>query len=707
MNELTKSLWSSTSPGDAMEALARRSGLAPSNQALPGTKHPVELGAIDGWMMQAAEHLQVEATNVTCTTKELGAFLSSAAPALLHVPRGDGAGWLALLASGRRYSEAIGPDGHVRRISHAVLRECLCEPIVAPLRAEIDAIVERVAMGRGARESARQALLDARIGSSQVAKAWVLRPLIGAGFWRHVRHARLPGPLGGFLLAHLALVGCTGSSWWLVGRGALEGHLEHAWLVAWALLVMTMVPVGAAAAWLRGKFALRIGCLVKQWLLVGALRLDTDALRHEGAGRSLSRVVESSALGSLALASVLAGVVSVFELGFAAWVLSMGAGGAFHVLLLLLWLAVSVLSALRYHRTARAWTACRMELTHELVERMSGHRTRLAQEDPARWHEGEDEALERYQALSELMDRASLRFTVWIPRGWLLLGILGLWPAFVHGDAHAGGLAVALGGVMLASQALGTVAGALTSLTSALLSWEQAAVLLRAAAPQSRPGSMLPLAITPAQSDERQRVVLEADNLVYSYPSRAEPVLRGCSLSLREGDRILLQGASGSGKSTLVSVLSGLRAADSGLLLLGGLDQQSIGADAWRRRVVVAPQFHENHLMTATLSFNLLMGRCWPPSKEDLAEADAVCRELGLGELLDRMPAGLNQVVGETGWRLSHGEMSRVFLARGILQGGDVLLFDESFAALDPVNLERGLRCAIARARTLVVVAHP
>src|SRR5438046_573399 len=61
-----------------------------------------------------------------------------------------------------------------------------------------------------------------------------------------------------------------------------------------------------------------------------------------------------------------------------------------------------------------------------------------------------------------------------------------------------------------------------------------------------------------------------------------------------------------------------------------------------------------------TLSFNLLMGRQWPPHHKDLAEAEAIFRELGLGGLLARMPAGMEQVVGETGWQLSQGERSRL-----------------------------------------------
>ena len=87
--------------------------------------------------------------------------------------------------------------------------------------------------------------------------------------------------------------------------------------------------------------------------------------------------------------------------------------------------------------------------------------------------------------------------------------------------------------------------------------------------------------------------------------------------------------------------------------------------------------------------------------------AEQICRELGLGDLLDRMPAGLQQVVGDTGWRLSHGEQSRLFMARALLQGADLVVLDESFAALDPESLDRSLRCVLQRGPALLVIAHP
>jgi ATP-binding cassette subfamily B protein len=224
-----------------------------------------------------------------------------------------------------------------------------------------------------------------------------------------------------------------------------------------------------------------------------------------------------------------------------------------------------------------------------------------------------------------------------------------------------------------------------------------------AAAEQPARGS----AVLDANTSGSGATALEAYQLSYRYPGHSEPVLKQCSLVIKKGDSLLLEGGSGGGKSTLAAVLAGLRKPQSGLLLAGGLDPQTLGDAAWRKRIAAAPQFHENHILSAPLAFNLLLGRNWPASEEDMQEAMQVCEELGLGPLLERMPGGIQQMVGETGWQLSQGERSRIYIARALLQQASVVLLDESFAALDPENLKRCLECVLRRAETLIVVAHP
>lgn len=308
-----------------------------------------------------------------------------------------------------------------------------------------------------------------------------------------------------------------------------------------------------------------------------------------------------------------------------------------------------------------------------------------------------------YLGLSQRADRAAAQIAAVIPRGWLVAGLLGLLPAFVFGGESPVRLAVALGGVILAYQALRHLIDGCLRIAGAAIAWQRIRVLVEAAARREPIGRPHAHRLVPSED----RPLLTARQLTFRYRGRGRPVLEGVDLVLRPGERLLLEGASGGGKSTLTALLAGSRVPESGLLLLHGLDRDVIGAESWRRRVVVAPQFHDNHVLMGPFAFNLLMGRRWPPTREDLEEAEHTCRALGLGPLLDRMPGGMFQMVGETGWQLSHGEKSRLYIVRALLQRADLTILDESFAALDPQSLQRALTYVLDHTPTVLVVAHP
>src|SRR5262249_52222687 len=196
---------------------------------------------------------------------------------------------------------------------------------------------------------------------------------------------------------------------------------------------------------------------------------------------------------------------------------------------------------------------------------------------------------------------------------------------------------------------LRTLGEALDQLTAVAIAWGRVRLFWRAAElrePAGHPRFAVPAAVPGGQGGKQP--VLGARGPVFRHAAPSEPVLHGGEVPIAGGDRLLLEGPSGGGKSTLAAVLAGGRAPESGLLLLGGLDPATLGPAGWRRRVVLAPQFHENHVLMGTFAFNVLLGRNWPPRPADLEEAERICRALGLGPLLDRMPAGLQPTVGET-----------------------------------------------------------
>jgi ATP-binding cassette, subfamily B, bacterial len=711
--------WPVARLGEALEALASHAGLAPRDVEVPPVGTDV-LDAVtrngsfeaDAWIEQAAAWLGVEAEAVDAPWTDVAAMLAAAAPAIVWLPSSEGAPacLMLLVSTVKRASVGVlGPDLVVRSASLDALRAAMCDRLEAPLREGTRALLTAAKVSPRRFARAEAALTRQRLGGQRVYGCWLLRADPGEVLVRQLRHAGAHRRLGRMLAVQLGLYAVSGVGWYILGRGALEGTLDRAWLVGWALALLTTIPLQLLATWHGGFLALEAGSIFKRRLLAGAARLDPEVVRHQGAGGLLGRVIESSAVEQSALSGATLSIAAVPSVGLALAALAAGPGGALHALAYAVWVALGVVMTVRYAIVRRAWTRARVAMTNDLVERMVGHRTRIAQESPARWHDGEDKAVERYVASSERLDRAQTALQVIVPRGWTLVGIALLAPALTTASATAATLALGVGAVVLAGVALRSVTTGLVSLLSAGIAWREVAPLFDAAGRRDVPGAPLFALRTHdgATDGASPRAVIEAADVVYRHEGRSEPVLRGVSLRVNAGDRILLEGPSGGGKSTLGAVLSGLRVPSAGLLLLHGLDARSVGYEAWRRRVVTAPQFHENHILTGTMAFNLLLGRRWPATDADLAEAETVCRELELGPLLDRMPSGLQQMVGESGWRLSHGEQSRVFMARALLQGADVVVLDESFAALDPATLQKALACAFRRCPSLLVIAHP
>jgi ATP-binding cassette subfamily B protein len=681
-------IWPYLRGGDAMEALAGHGGLPLLHKDLasPGT-------ADAAWVEAAAQTLGLEAETLATPYIEMEDMLAHSRLLLYRVKEG----WLAIAGAGR----VLGPDLRLHRVPVEELRALICEAIERPAKSGLAAFLNGVGLPASRRDRATRALLSQQLAGTPV-NGWRLRVPADAPFAQSLPQAGIVGRLAALAASQIAYLLVWLLAWWVIGVAALGGHLDRGWLYAWGLLLLTLAPLRVAALWQQGVVAVRLGALLKQRLLAGSLRLDPEAVLAEGAGRLLGRVLEADAVETLALAGGFTGAVAMLELVAAVAVLALG-GPPWAVPALLLWIGLAALSGWEYLRRARRWTDTRMTMTGALVERMSGHRTRLAQETPARWHEGEDRELHRYLESSLHRDRAEAFLATVIPRGWLALGIITLAPVLLTQGASPALLAATFGGILLAYRAFRRLAAAFWQLVDARICWEQIQPLMAAASTRGALGSPLG---SLAANDASGVAALEAHDLMYRYPAREIPVLSRCSLQVQRGDRILLEGPSGGGKSTLVAVLLGIRPPQAGVLLAGGLDRSSVGEQGWRRRIVAAPQFHQNHVITGPLAFNLLMGRPGPLGPADEREALEICREMGLGELLERMPGGLFQQVGETGWQLSQGERSRIFMARALLQGAGLVVLDETFAALDPETMRQTLACVLKRAPSLLVIAH-
>jgi len=643
----------------------------------------------------------VEAQEVEADYRNLGEVIGRLAPGLVQLEVEGSVRLVAVLRASRRRLTIIAPDLSVTTVRTSAVCGWLCEELESAVAATIDDTLARTAVPPPRRLRARRALLRERLGASKIGGLTILRPPPEAGVWSQARFFGLHRRFALLLLTYAFYYALWIGSWVVIGGGALSGQLSMGWMVAWALTLFTLVPSRIAVTWLQGSLMIGFGSLLKRRLLAGAMHSDPDSLRKAGVGQLLGRVMESSEFESLALNGGLAAVVAVVELSMASIVLAAGTAGAALLPLLLAWLVMAAVLFHTIHRRICDWTDTRVHMTHDFVESMVGHRTRLAQEDPSHWHDREEQWLARYTPRSRAVDGA-LQWLTALPRAWLLVGLGCLGYSIIFEAPAVADLAVGVGAVLLCYRAINRLAAGLQDLAIAASAWRKIRDLF--AIPDTlRPGA--PAGPPPAaESDGR---VIEARGMHYRHADRERPVLADCELRVRRGDRILLQGSSGSGKSTLASILAGLRSPDSGLLLLNGLDAPSWGHGHWRRKVVMASQFGDNHVFMGSFAFNLLMGRRWPASLEDMRTARQVCIALGLDELLQRMPGGMMQMVGDTGWQLSHGEKSRVYVARALLQSADLLILDESFASLDPENTWRSMRCVLDGEPAVLVIAHP
>jgi ATP-binding cassette subfamily B protein len=616
------------------------------------------------------------------------------------VRAGGGAGvLLGVLGYSGGCVRLLARDGAVVQRDAGALAAWLRAPSEARLGEGVQGAVARAGLSGDRGQRVQAALLNLTAGADRVAEGTrlVRARRSFAAAWRAAGGTRFAvAAVAGYLVQLALLVGL----WSVVGARALGGPSAGAGVgarVVW--LVAGLAIARLASAWAAGRLSIETGAVLRSRVLDGILALDTEPLRSAGIGQLMGRVTDLEAVESLALGGGLAASAGLFQLAAGGVVLALGLAPAAHLALAGAAILAGAGLTARLWPALVAWTRRRLALTHELVERMSGQRTVVAQQPPEQWHGDETQALAGYREAGDRLDDAAAALAVLVPRGWLLLAVAALLPKAAQAPAHPAAFAASIGGVLFVAAALRKLAQAVPALGSAAIAWRNLRALAGAA-------PATPLGAPPRAADP-EAPLLEAGALTFRYPGRPAPVLHGCSFAVRPGDRVLLEGASGGGKSTLAALLAGLRAPTAGELRLRGVEQEALGLDRWRAHVGAAPQFHENHVFSASLLFNLLLGRAWPPRPEDVAEAEAICRELDLGPLLARMPSGMEQLVGESGWQLSHGERSRVFIARALLQPLDARVLDESFAALDPATLERAVACVLARAPTLIVVAHP
>jgi ATP-binding cassette, subfamily C, bacterial CydD len=191
---------------------------------------------------------------------------------------------------------------------------------------------------------------------------------------------------------------------------------------------------------------------------------------------------------------------------------------------------------------------------------------------------------------------------------------------------------------------------------------------------------------------------VEVTSLTVTFPGRELPALDDVSLTVAPGELVGVTGASGAGKSTLLRVLAGDLEPSTGTVLLDGVPPTGL------ERSAITWLGQRPYLFPGSLADNIALGRPEAPELEVLRAVHAA----GLGEVLTRLPDGLETPVGESGWGLSGGEAHRVALARTFLKRAPLLLFDEPTAHLDAASEAAIVEIIrrLAPSATTVIASH-
>ncbi len=181
-----------------------------------------------------------------------------------------------------------------------------------------------------------------------------------------------------------------------------------------------------------------------------------------------------------------------------------------------------------------------------------------------------------------------------------------------------------------------------------------------------------------------------------------EMVLNGVSFKAGQGEITALVGPSGSGKSTITRLVARFWDADEGRITVGNTDISEVDPEELMKSFSIV--FQDVTLFNDTIYNNILIGNRSATREEVIkAAADAQCMSF-----IEKLPEGIDTVIGENGHTLSGGERQRLSIARAFLKDAPIVLLDESTASVDP-ETETKVQCAIerlTRGRTVLMIAH-
>ena len=205
-----------------------------------------------------------------------------------------------------------------------------------------------------------------------------------------------------------------------------------------------------------------------------------------------------------------------------------------------------------------------------------------------------------------------------------------------------------------------------------------------------------------ARAVDSERGFVAFDHVTFRYLGAEEPALKDISFCARPGETTAIIGGTGSGKSTLVNLIPRFYDAESGRVLVDGVDVREIPQEELRAKIGFVPQ--KAVLFTGSVADNLRYGKK-DAGNAELLHAAQVAQADGF---ISEMKEGFGTMLSEGGQNLSGGQKQRLAIARAIVRRPEIYVFDDSFSALD-FKTDAKLRAALKRETgdaTVIIVAQ-
>lgn len=284
---------------------------------------------------------------------------------------------------------------------------------------------------------------------------------------------------------------------------------------------------------------------------------------------------------------------------------------------------------------------------------------------------------------------------------WISLNTLGV--GCLAGSAlvaYSGSFGITAGDVVMLSAFFTTLTGSLTGLISL------APVISKGLESVRSVGEVLQAPDLENNAGKAQvtatRGAISFKDVTFTYPDAPTPSVRNFDLVVSPGETVALVGSSGAGKSTILNLVIGFLRPTHGVVELDDTDMETLDLRTYRQFVSIVPQ--ETILFEGSIRQNVTYGL--DDQSDD--QVRAALRDANALEFVERMPDGLDTVVGERGARLSGGQKQRLAIARAIIRDPRVLILDEATSALDTRSealIQEALQ-RLMRGRTTFVVAH-